>query len=211
MENRSRGFTVVELMIALSIAALILAIGAPSFNEFRRNNRLAGTANDFLGAVQTARTEAIKRQLQVSVCPSDNPDDANPTCSAGDFTGWIAFVDPDGNCQRTGVPVPAPLGGAATVETDDINLVRAGGPIEARVNVVSLGTCISFAPTGFLVVDANSASRTMFCDERGTALQDGTNLSAAREIQVSNVGRSRITRVPGEFTDAAFGAALECP
>ena len=83
MKSRSRGFTIVELMVTLSIAALILAIGAPSFNEFRRNNRLTGTANDFLGAVQTARTEAIKRQLQVSVCPSANPNDASPTCTNG--------------------------------------------------------------------------------------------------------------------------------
>lgn len=213
MKSRSRGFTIVELMVTLSIAALILAIGAPSFNEFRRNNRLTGTANDFLGAVQTARTEAIKRQLQVSVCPSANPNDASPTCTNGAFTGWIAFVDPDGNCVRNGAAVPDPMGGAATRETDDINLVRAGGPIETQVTVVSAGTCVSFAPTGFLqaVPGRVSSTRTMFCDDRGTALQGGTNLSVAREIQVTNVGRSRITRLPAELADASLGAALDCP
>lgn len=213
MKSRSRGFTITELMVALAIAAILLAIGAPSFNEFRRNNRLAGTANDFLGAVQTARTEAIKRQLQVSVCPSANPNAATPTCGGGVFSGWIAFVDPDGNCVRNGAAVPASLGGAASVETDAINLVRSGGPVETQVSAVSSGTCISFAPTGFLqaVPGLVSSTRTMFCDDRGTALQAGTALSAAREIQVTNVGRSRITREPGELADAALGAPLDCP
>ena len=61
MKRTSSGFSVIELMIALLIAAIVLAMGAPSFTEFRKNNRLTGNANDFLGAVQTARTEAIKR------------------------------------------------------------------------------------------------------------------------------------------------------
>ena len=61
--------------------ALILGLAAPSFNEFRRNNRLTSTANDFLGAVQFARTEAIKRQQPVSVCATGEPHSAAATCA----------------------------------------------------------------------------------------------------------------------------------
>ena len=59
MKTRESGFTLMELMITLALAAVILSIGAPSFTEFRRNNRLTSVGNDFLGAVQTARSEAI--------------------------------------------------------------------------------------------------------------------------------------------------------
>ena len=73
MKNRSRGFTLMELMIVLTLAGIILALGAPSFGEFRRNNRMAGIANDFLVGVQIARSEAIKRQVERFDVPLDGP------------------------------------------------------------------------------------------------------------------------------------------
>ena len=201
MKRTSSGFSVIELMIALLIAAIVLAMGAPSFTEFRKNNRLTGNANDFLGAVQTARTEAIKRQVRVSVCPSADPLAAVPVCAAGDFRGWVAFVDRDQNCQRTGV------------ELQQTDLVRVGGPVDAAVNVKSNGGCITFDSTGFTFVVAGvpSASRVVFCDDRGDATQSGT-LSYAREVEIVNVGRSRITREQNDLTvDNGVGPVVGCP
>jgi type IV fimbrial biogenesis protein FimT len=214
MKNRSRGFTLIELMVAVTIAAIILAIGAPSFTEFRRNNRLTGIGNDFLGAVQTARTEAIKRQVPVSVCPSANPTAAAATCNAGgQFTGWIAFVDADSNCLRTNSVVPGVAGQPDTPETDAVNLLRADGPIDTQVNARSNGNCISFATTGFLQTPAGTvrATKTFFCDSRGKGLQGGTTLSAAREVEVLLVGRSRVTRNLTDFSDATVGLEPNCP
>src|SRR6185312_8110600 len=85
MNNRSRAFTLFELMVVLALAAVILGLGAPQFREFTRNNRMVTVANDFLGGIQTARTEAIKRQLakgSIAICPSANPDDDQPSCLA---------------------------------------------------------------------------------------------------------------------------------
>ena len=202
MKRASFGFSVIELMIVLLIASIVLAMGAPSFIEFRKNNRLTGTANDFLGALQTARTEAIKRQTFVSVCPSANPAAAAPVCGGGIYTGWIAFADPDQNCQRTGA------------ELNAANLIRVGGPVEAAVNVRSNGNCVTFAGTGFTVTATGALpmGRTMFCDDRGEALQNGTNLSNAREVEVNNVGRARTSRVVADFALPEFGAAVgACP
>src|SRR5262245_19540720 len=105
MKHRSRGFTLLELMVVLALAAVILALGAPAFNDFRANNRLTGVANDFLGALQVARTEAIKRQVPASVCPSDD----GSSCTSGNFRGWIAFVDADSSCTRTTTGTTEPL------------------------------------------------------------------------------------------------------
>lgn len=202
MKRANSGFSVIELMIVILIASIVLAMGVPSFIEFRKNNRLTGTANDFLGALQTARTEAIKRQTFVSVCPSPDPTAAVPLCGGGVFTGWIAFVDPDQNCRRTGA------------ELNAANLVRVGGPVEAAVNVRSGGgNCMTFAGTGFTLTatGAVAATRVKFCDDRGEALQNGTNLSNAREVEINNVGRARISRSAADFAEPTFGAAVACP
>ncbi len=197
MNKRIAGFTLMELMIVLALAAVILSIGAPSFAEFRRNNRLTGVGNELLGAMQTARSEAIKRQVPVAVCPSNDPGDAGATCSAGAFTGWIVFVDPDNNCVRD------------TANPREV-VLRVGDTIDPALTVRSTGICASFAGNGFLQDDVPSAAdvagNTIFCDDRGKALQAGTNLSAARGVAVSATGRSRVTREP-----AGISAWLACP
>ena len=163
--------------------------------------------------MQTARTEAIKRQLPVSVCPSANPTNPAPTCGGGVFRGWIAFVDADSNCLRTAAVVPGVAGQPNTQETDPVNLIRNGGTIDPLVTVRSNGNCVSFAPTGFLQTPAGTvrASKTWFCDSRGMALQGGTNLSVTREIEVQRIGRSRVTRVPADFADLLIGPNGTCP
>ncbi|MBK7252064.1 MAG: GspH/FimT family pseudopilin [Gammaproteobacteria bacterium] len=196
MKRRQLAFTLMELMMTLAIAGIILAIGAPNFVEFRRNNRMTSVANDFLGALQTARTEAIKRQQPVAVCPSANPDTAGAGCSNGAFTGWIVFVDADNNCLR---------------DAAGNDIVRASVTIDPAVTPVSNGVCLSFGANGFLQTIAGqaTASRTVFCDARGNTLQSGTLQSAARGIDVSPTGRSRITRDMAEI--GSWGPGVGCP
>lgn len=198
--NYSRGFTLYELMIVLALAGLILGLGAPSFNEFRRNNRLTGTGNDFLGALLMARTEAIKRQQPVSLCASDNASAAAATCSDGAFNGWIVFEDLNGSCTRDGGEM----------------LLRGQGPIEKQLKPKATGSCVPFAATGFVTPragdPADGVQRVLFCDERGIAAQTGTTQSAARGLMVTRTGRARITRdiTSGTDTDVTRWA-IGCP
>lgn len=192
MEYRSHGFTLIELLVTLGIAALILGLAAPSFSDFRANGRLTSTANDFLGAVQYARTEAIKRQQSVSVCATADPTSPAATCALGPFRSWLVFVDLNNNCLRAGAG-------------EDI--LRADGPIDASVSTRSNGLCVSFAPTGFVQPLAStgqtSATRTLYCDTRGLLQIGTTNQSAGRGIFVTNTGRSRVSReiTSGTSTD----------
>ncbi|HNS28547.1 MAG TPA: GspH/FimT family pseudopilin [Steroidobacteraceae bacterium] len=193
---RIRGFTLLELMIVVALAAVILAIGAPNFGEFRRNARLTGDANDFLTAVQVARTEAVKQQRPVSLCATDDPQAADAACTvSADFGGWLVFTDPDTDCS------PA--------ATTDITL-RGGRAVADRGNVVSAadGACLSFAANGFARDEAPAgARRIVFCDERGYELQGGTGQSAARGIEVSRTGRGEVVREPARLE--AWGLACE--
>lgn len=201
MKSRSRGFTLTELLVALAVAGLILGLAAPSFNDFRRNNRLTGAANDFLAATQVARTEAIKRQLPVSMCATADPTAAGAACNGGAYSSWIVFVDTNSNCLRAG---------AAEV------IVKTGGPVDASVTSQSNGNCISFAPTGFMqpaaVTGRAASTRTVFCDDRGLAVIAGQAQSAGRGIFVTNTGRSRVTRdvTSGSNTDLSTWG-LGCP
>jgi type IV fimbrial biogenesis protein FimT len=186
----------------LTLAAIILALGAPSFGEFRRSNRMAGIANDFLVGVQVARSEAIKRQASVSLCPSDNPADDDAACSTvKDFAGWIVFADPNNNCQREDTEVILQVG--ERIDT-------AANP-STRMRSAADGNCVSFAATGFTRPepgsDTDAMRHTVFCDGRGNVKQPGTDLSSSRGIELTRTGRARITRDIEEIN----GFALVCP
>lgn len=177
------GFTLVELLIVMVVAAVVLAFGAPQFSEFRRNNRLSGASNDLLSALQQARTEAIKRQRPVALCGSADPAAAEPACTNGAISGWIVFEDADGDCQRAAGEPP---------------VIRREGPIDGGLRTAADGNCVSFAATGFAIdlPDGVEAGRVLICDERGTGLQAGTALTAARGIAIARTGRAAITRDP---------------
>lgn len=89
---RPLGFSLVELMVVIAIAALVLATGVPGFIGMVQGQRLTATVNDFLGALHLARSEAIQRGRPVSLVPAGE--------AAGWTTGWIVFVDEDGNLRR---------------------------------------------------------------------------------------------------------------
>lgn len=63
-----RGFTLIELMITLAVAVILIMIAVPSFRSITLSNKLTTTANDIVGAINTARMEAIKRNANTQLC-----------------------------------------------------------------------------------------------------------------------------------------------
>jgi len=97
----SGGFTILELVIVMAIAAILLAIGVPTFQYVTASNRIASEINGLLGDMQFARSEAIKEGQTVTICASSSPYNActgSPAGSAWQF-GWIVFLDTNGNQQ----------------------------------------------------------------------------------------------------------------
>jgi type IV fimbrial biogenesis protein FimT len=97
MRTRRAGFTLMELLMTLTVAGILIAIGVPSFRYVTNANRIASEVNGLLGDLQYARSEAIKEGQTVTVCAST--DDA--TCTGGNAWqgGWIVFLDSNGNQQ----------------------------------------------------------------------------------------------------------------
>ena len=79
-----RGFTLIELMVTIAVAAVLMAWAAPNFVEFRRNSALTSTTNTLTAALNSARSEAMKHSAFAMVVPQDNANWA---------TGWRVFVD----------------------------------------------------------------------------------------------------------------------
>lgn len=91
MFNKQKGFTLIELVITVSILALVMALALPSFKTSVANNKSLGAGGELVTALNMARSEAIKRGGYATVCASSD----GATClAAGNWAkGWLVFAD----------------------------------------------------------------------------------------------------------------------
>lgn len=87
--RNSNGFTIIELMLAITILATLASIGIPAFQNMTLNNRITTTSNGLLGALQLARSEAVTKRRAITVCPSNN----QATCTASAWHEGIIVLD----------------------------------------------------------------------------------------------------------------------
>lgn len=168
--KRHTGFTLVELIVTLSLVAILATVGVPNFANFIANNRLTAQANELVTSLNLARSEAIKRSSRVSVCRSNN----NTSCSGTWNDGWIVFVDANT---------------AGTVDGTDTVLrsaTRPGGAATLSATSTSTGTAINFVQFQAigLTTDATFALTASGCT--------GQN---SRNITVSTSGRIQTQKV----------------
>lgn len=85
MKLKSHGFTLIELMVVVALAALMAGLAAPSFKSFVAGQRVKTAASDFAMATLFARSEAIKRNADITITPASSG-------ASGWKDGWtIAF------------------------------------------------------------------------------------------------------------------------
>ncbi len=193
---RGRGFTLLELMMTLTVVGILVGIGVPSMRTMVLNNRLTSLGNDMLASLQHARTEAIKRQSNVVLCAVADSTVANPICTNGAATGWIVFQDTNGNWQAdANEPIierhPA---------IDPLIMVRADG--QAVVAFASTGFAL---PAGLQVPMRN----IVLCDSRGVIASGST--SSARAVLISATGRARVAALQADVLLALAATGGTCP
>jgi len=196
MRTPQQGLSLVELIVTLFVVSVLLSIGVPQFSQFVANNRMAASINEANIALHLARTEAIKRNSFVSICPSPDWDAINPSCDPNaSFTeGWIVFIDADGD----GTPNLSIDGGngdlvlqshQAMNESMDLRVGDANGIIDGPQFMV-------FAPTGYPMQELNGNNaifNLQLCDDRGVR-DTGAGISAGRWINIGPTGRPQMHR-----------------
>lgn len=173
--EKNGGFTILELMITVSLLAIVLALAVPSFRATLQNNRLTAQANDLATGMQLARSEALKRNRPVSVCASSD----NSTCEDEWADGWIVFLD------------DAALGS----DTPSVaEILRAWGPLsgESTLNDVGDVEFVRFLPNGS--VDDRDLDFPWVFELR----IPGCTTDSARDISVQRLGRVAAQRADCE-------------
>jgi type IV fimbrial biogenesis protein FimT len=175
--NAQRGFTMIELMLTVSVLAVLLGLAVPSFLETVRTNRMISQNNEFIGSLNFARSEALKRSDSVSACAS--ADQATCTGATDWTTGWIVFADRDADGDRD----LDPDGDPATDDGDSLLQAKGAAPPEYTLNA----TANSFVRFG--------SSGTSFAPETFNLVRTGCVGPKARRVNVSLVGRVSTTTV----------------
>ena len=163
----SRGFTLLELTVALVIAAIVFALGVPGLGSWIAEQELHDRADALLHSLDLARSEAIKRGGRVDVCPG------GAGCTGGAMPwegGWAVIPD----SARAGSTSITRERGAAPGIT-----IRGNRPVADYVSYTSLGRARRF--DGALQMGTFTVCRPG---------------QRARKVILANSGRARIERAP---------------
>ena len=155
------GITLIELVVTIAIAAILVGAAAPMWKDFIQSHRAATAANTLVGALQLARSEAVKRGLRVSVCSTADPTAAAPVCSgSGDWhTGWIVFTDDTGAAgTKDGTDELIRIWNALSPGT---TLTAVNESATAAPNVQFLSTGFSVGSRTFLLMPPDCADRNV--------------------------------------------------
>lgn len=184
MNHRQKGLTLVELMVTLAVAIILIAVGMPLFSGIAANNRAVAEANLFLAGFKVARSEAVKRGTEVSVCAIDDPAASPLTCGTdnGDWVnGLLVFTD---------------AGTAGSVDGTDARIKAFANPT-AGSTVNATTTYIRFQAQG--EADNTSMTANPLCSGSGTCLQidrGGTTGNLTRCLYIMASGQVRLERDP---------------
>ncbi|WP_084191444.1 GspH/FimT family pseudopilin [Algiphilus aromaticivorans] len=168
---RTRGMTLIELLVTLAVAAIILTVGVPSFRDLMQDIRATTVTNRLMASIQHTRSEAVRRGMPVTLCASDDGatcTNVAPTDSADFSQGWIVVSGYPGD----------PGSELLRVHSPDV------GDIDIPENL-SNGHSLTYSPTGETRAPGGAfiAGNLQIC-------HDGRD----RRVIISKTGRPRVAK-----------------
>ncbi len=100
----ANGFTLLELMVALVVVSILLVVGLPMFSATVRQNCTVTTANTLLTVLTAARSEALKRDRTVTLCPSSDGSQCATAAGSTWELGYLMFLDGNSDQRYAGAP-----------------------------------------------------------------------------------------------------------
>lgn len=198
------GFTLIELIVAVTIAGILSALAAPALTTLITNQRLSSQANELMSDLAFSRSEAVRRagsgtsSAGVTICKSANPNAAAPNCNATTGDAWtsgrIVFIDINGDGIRdTGdeiLRIRQELEGASA----------NGNQLIGDSNSSGTAKRITYKSSGATNLALGSEYQLTFCDKRGD--------NQGRAVAMHPLGRARVVE-RGKNTDGS--AITVCP
>lgn len=160
---KDTGVTAFELLVAMTIVAILLSTGVPAVKNYTWNLRLRTAMDSLQTDLNLARAHAISHNTAMVICPAETADNCSDMTRWQD--GWIVFTDLNGDHRRQ----------------DSEALVKHAGEVDfVDINSSRSRTYLRFYPNGSA---PGSNVSIVFCDQRGARY--------AGKILLSNSGRIR--------------------
>ena len=164
LPSQQSGFTLVELLVVLSIAAIIVSIAAPSFMNIIANNRVTAASNELVVALNLGKNEAVRSGQRTRLCKSQNGNQCDNSANWKD--GWLLFQDNDDNGSVNGAE----------------RIIRVHSAPHASLDFeYPSGNSVVFRPDGRILINANSH----FC------FRNSYNDDKSKAVVITMVGRIR--------------------
>jgi type IV fimbrial biogenesis protein FimT len=143
-----RGFTLIEAMVTLTVAAVLASVAIPSFVSLSQRFHLNSVSSSLSASLQWARSESIKANVDVIVCASNTAGTNCTTSTNWSANGWLVCYDAnaDGSCDAS--------------TTQLINPVQFYANVDRTTTVTSSAALVRFTPTGEQPVGAATATLT---------------------------------------------------
>lgn len=183
---KHQGFTLIELMMAVIIVGVLVAVAVPSFDNTMKKNRVETQLREFASHLKLARSESVSVQRPITICHLDSAF----TCDGQWSTGWTVFFDDD----RDGI--------LETPATDTVKVSTGVGNNVLRVldNTNTAQNLLRFDARGV----ANTAATISLCDA-------SRDLFYARAILLSLAGMAMNSRAGvNSVHDDIGGVDLQC-
>jgi type IV fimbrial biogenesis protein FimT len=152
--KRQSGYTLVELLTTISVMGVLSAIAIPGTKDIVQNNRRVNLTNNMVYSMHMARSEAVKRNQQITACPSID----GGNCDNTDWsTGWIIFNDIDRDREFS-------------VDSDETIFLHVNGSENIGITAETFTTRFTYRPNGRVMgtTTAINSGQFTFCDSRGS-------------------------------------------
>jgi prepilin-type N-terminal cleavage/methylation domain-containing protein len=195
-KNSRKGYTLLELMVVLSIVSILATVVVPGMQDGMRRNAKDSDMFGLMSAIALARSEAVTQSRTMSICRSVDQTTCAVAAGADWSAGWIVFTDAGTAGVVDGTDTILQVGKAAT----DLSVIT----LKTFTNTNFPTDFLQFKDDGFLK-NSSTGAYLKFCGK-------DNSVSDARAVWVSNTGRTTLSTndADGVHNNLA-GGNLTCP
>lgn len=165
-----RGFTLVELAIALAVLGVLMVLGLPQFTSWINNTKIRTAAEGILNGVQLARAEAVRQNLGVQFVLGAQSDwTVNAIGTGGALVAVQSKAGNEGSSTTTLTVTPA---GATILTFNSLGRVTSNGDGSASISALDVTSTTVSPETRNMRITVSSGGTVRMCDPHVVAIGD---------------------------------------